>query len=166
MPKSAKEILQEEMEALAKDIVKEYDRLGLRASGKFEKEIEAQATDKGGKVLGSFHSTFMRFGRGPTRGTGRVPGGSLREVIRKWIDDKRIQPRPTDTGRETTKDQLAFLIARKIHREGIDVPNPYNAGGLVSNVFTPARIASILAKVGPQYYGEARDGILKTLKAA
>jgi hypothetical protein len=44
----------------------------------------------------------------------------VRERIRQWIDDKGIVPRDAANGRKTTKDELAFLIARKIHRQGYE----------------------------------------------
>lgn len=49
-------------------------------------------------------------GRGKTVNNGP---GEVKKKIRKWIDQKGITP-----SRGTTKDQLAFLMARKIHREG------------------------------------------------
>jgi hypothetical protein len=39
---------------------------------------------------------------------------TLRQIIRKWIDDKGIIPKG-----KISKDSLAFLISRKIHKEGI-----------------------------------------------
>lgn len=44
--------------------------------------------------------------------------------IRKWISVKPILPRPTNSGKLPTDNQLAFLIARKISKFGIK-PNPF-----------------------------------------
>lgn len=56
--------------------------------------------------------------------SGRKPGKfPPRSAIRQWIDDKPIQPYPDSRGRIPTKDQLAFLISRKIAFEGIE-PTP------------------------------------------
>lgn len=41
-------------------------------------------------------------------------------VIMKWIEVKPIIPRPTSSGQIPTPKQLAYLIGRKIHREGIE----------------------------------------------
>lgn len=41
-----------------------------------------------------------------------------REKILQWIIDKNIQPYPMANGKLPTENQLAFLIARKIGREG------------------------------------------------
>lgn len=45
------------------------------------------------------------------------------QAIRKWIDVKPILPRPMK-GKLPTKDQLAFLIARKISKVGTR-PKPF-----------------------------------------
>ena len=52
---------------------------------------------------------------------GRKPGGKFppRSAILKWIKDKPIIPRPDARGKLPTPQSLAFLIGRKIAREGI-----------------------------------------------
>lgn len=50
------------------------------------------------------------FGRKPTSNSGN---GALKRAIRVWIDDKGITPYGL-----ISKDSLAFIIARKIHKEG------------------------------------------------
>lgn len=44
--------------------------------------------------------------------------------IKEWIKVKPIKPRPGKNGKLPTTDQLAFLIGRKIAKEGID-PKPF-----------------------------------------
>jgi hypothetical protein len=80
----------------------------------------------------------MQNGRRPTTKTG---DGELRDKILEWIKIKPIIPR------DITQEQLAYLITRNIHRDGIAVPNTYNAGGVVSNVITQERIRQIVEKV-------------------
>lgn len=66
---------------------------------------------------------YVNNGRGPTKGGGN---GSLQAKIEEWIKVKRIVPHvgTIKTGKQTGKKylptvkQLAFLITRKIHREG------------------------------------------------
>ena len=52
---------------------------------------------------------------------GRKPGGKFppRSAILKWIKDKPVLPKPDDRGKLPTPQSLAFLIGRKIAREGI-----------------------------------------------
>ena len=66
---------------------------------------------------------YVNNGRGPTRSGGN---GTLRKKIEEWIRVKRIVPHVgvIKTGKKDGKKylptikQLAFLITRKIHREG------------------------------------------------
>ena len=49
---------------------------------------------------------------------GTKPHWPPREPIEQWIRDKGIEPYPDKNGRLPTVQGLAFLIARKISREG------------------------------------------------
>lgn len=59
---------------------------------------------------------YVEYGRKP----GKMPPPS---AILKWIEAKPIIPKPNDAGRIPSPKSLAFLIARKIGREGIK-PTP------------------------------------------
>lgn len=59
---------------------------------------------------------YVEYGRKP----GKFPPPS---AILKWIEVKPIIPRPDDNGRYPSPKSLAFLIGRKIAREGIE-PTP------------------------------------------
>lgn len=51
---------------------------------------------------------------------GRKPGKfPPPDAIKRWIQIKPILPRPNSNGKIPTENQLAFLIGRKIYREGI-----------------------------------------------
>lgn len=66
---------------------------------------------------------YVNNGRGPSKNGGN---GTLRDKIREWIKVKKIVPHigTIKTGKQAGKkylptiEQLSFLIARKIHREG------------------------------------------------
>ena len=66
---------------------------------------------------------YVNNGRGPTKSGGN---GGLYEKIKEWIKVKRIVPHvgTIKTGKQAGKqylptvEQLAYLITRKIHREG------------------------------------------------
>lgn len=57
---------------------------------------------------------WIESGRPPTSQSGN---GELRRAILNWIKVKPIVPRPYN-GKLPTEEQLAYLISRKIHREG------------------------------------------------
>lgn len=50
----------------------------------------------------------------------RRDGTTLWNAIRSWIDIKPVIPRPNKNGKIPTKDQVAYLITRKIGRKGIE----------------------------------------------
>lgn len=62
---------------------------------------------------------YVEYGRGPTKNLGGDGGRRLIDVIEDWIRIKPVVPRAIN-GRVPDTRQLAFLIARKIHREGIE----------------------------------------------
>lgn len=53
---------------------------------------------------------YIEYGRRPTKNKG---DGKLHEKIERWIDEKGITPKDG-----ISKKSLAYLITRKIHREG------------------------------------------------
>jgi hypothetical protein len=93
------------------DIRQSMDSSGVTASGNFNRSLTYTQTDKELIIEGAAYAGAIEFGRKPSSGGGG--SGVLKELIRKWIDDKGITP----TG-NISKDSLAYLIARKIHQQG------------------------------------------------
>ena len=133
---STEKILFDEFTSIKEDIISLYDNRGRRASGDFANEMEVEVDGLTVRLLGAAHSEYVVEGRGP----GKFPPI---DRIEKWIEDKGIAA--TIEG-EITVSSLAFLIARKIAREGTEV---WKEGGddLISSVITPQRIQSIIDKV-------------------
>jgi hypothetical protein len=100
-------------ESLVADISQSIEQSGVSASGNLQRSIYYKLTDNRLTVYGAPYAKTAEEGRGPTQ----KAGGDLRSQIRKWIDDKGIIPDGI------TKDSLAFLITRKIHREGTELFN-------------------------------------------
>ncbi len=144
-----------------KDLVKNYNQMGLRAFGQWERELEGQSKIEQDKyhaiMLGMDYTYYLEHGRGQSRkkGSGNI---SLKDAIRQWIDDKGITPD------RISKDSLAYIIARKIHTQGIRVPNQFNKGGLVANVITKQRIDDLIKGVSLIYIEDFKSTILKELK--
>jgi len=141
------------------ELIANYRAKGLKASGKFESELRYTADESGAQILAPAHVGAMVGGRYKTSNGGN---GSLRSIIRKWIDDKGITPYADKKGRPVSKDSLAYLIARKIHRDGIQVPNSYNDGKLISEVITQAKIDELLKQIGGNYIVEFKNEIQET----
>lgn len=125
-------------------LIQSYEKEGLRASGRWAASLEGSTKQEGTKVksviLGEAYTGALVGGRKPTSPTGPYQQSqfTLREAIAIWIRQKGITPYDN-----ISKDSLAFLIARKIHREGIKVPNQHNSGNLINNAFTANDIADL-----------------------
>jgi hypothetical protein len=113
----------ESLELFREAMKEQLSAKNINASGKLDDSIEDIMVTSDGFVSGSVRALsywyYTNYGRGPTV-RGSSGKGVVREKIRQWIDDKGIVPRDAANGRKTTKDELAFLIARKIHREGYE----------------------------------------------
>ena len=113
----------ESLEIFREAMKKQLSSKNINASGKLDDSIEDVMITSDGFVSGSVRALsywyYTNYGRGPTV-RGSSGKGVVREKVRQWIDDKGIVPRDAANGRKVTKDELAFLIARKIHREGYE----------------------------------------------
>lgn len=129
------QILAEEMELIKRDLIIKHKELGMPASGKWIESVEANTNRLSGVILAEHYTEQLVNGREP----GRFPPV---KTIEQWIIDKGIQP--LDSNLKISS--LAFLIARKIAREGTEY---FKQGGtdLVEAVITPARIQRIINRV-------------------
>lgn len=135
-------------------LIENYNKLGLRASGEWEKSLKGthEETDTGIKVIisGAKYTEQLSIGRKP----GKMPP---RQVILDWIREKNIHS-------ELKPQTLAYLIQRKIGTEGITVPNKYNRGGLITDVLTNERINDLIKSVGNAVVKSQASEILTSLK--
>jgi hypothetical protein len=116
---------------LVKDIqTKRVTKYGaVNASGRLAKSVRYDVKNSTLTVYAEQYIGALEFGRKPTT-NGNKPG-KLKDVIRQWIDEKGITPKDS-----ISKDSLAFLITRKIHKEGtLLYPN---GSDLVSGIFNDA----------------------------
>ena len=137
------------------DLVKKYNELGLRASGKWERSLrhETKETVKGYEVIqyGEHYSYQLENGRNP----GKFPPI---KAIEQWVKDKGI------IATDISQKSLIFLISRKIATEGIKVPNLYNKGGLISDVFTKNRVDLLISSIKNSTLHEMKSNVLKSVK--
>jgi hypothetical protein len=146
------EVLQAELNILKDELIAEYDALGMRASGQWADSLEVQTSEMRGTLLGLDYTRQLQFGRD----AGRFPPINL---IEKWIEDKGINY----TG--ITLSSLAFLIARKISREGWD-RNGFGGVDLIGRIVKPERIQRIIDKVGEVYLSGFVNEVITQLKVA
>ena len=136
---TTKQILKEEFESIMEDLKKKHIELGMKASGEWLDSLENTSEGNTGKVIGFDYTYYLVNGRKP----GEFPNI---DAIKKWIVDKGIVNRIKG---EISISSLAFLIARKIAKEGTKY---YQQGGtdLVSAVVTDERIQGIIDRVGAE----------------
>lgn len=127
------EILSREFDMLIDDLIAKHRELGMPASNQWIETLENRSERLSGQVWGQDYTEQLVNGREP----GKFPPIKM---IEKWIYDKGITPD------NITVSSLAFLIARKIAKEGTEY---FKQGGtdLVDAVITPQRIQSIIDKV-------------------
>ena len=132
-------ILTSEGKSIVKDLRDSMKTKGLDASGDTSRSIdytvEETLTKSTLKITSNRSIGALQFGRRPGR---RPP----LETILRWIDTKPITPEGN-----ISKKSLAFLIQRKIGRDGIKVPNVHNVGGVLSDVINDQRIDQIFTEV-------------------
>lgn len=114
------ELVSSELEALKQRIIENHRSAGQVASGRTIASLKVEITEDGGVLWG--RSAFGTLETG--RKGGKVPAGFWK-IIRQWMDDKGIQVEKPDS--------FAYLVARKIAREGTQL---FRNGGR-SDIYSP-----------------------------
>jgi hypothetical protein len=133
------QVLSREFEALKTDLIQAYDAKGMRASGKFAETLEVKVTGLTAQLWGEDYAQQLETGRK----SGKFPPI---DAIKKWIEDKGIANRIQG---EISISSLAFLIARKIAREGWK-REQFGGVELISQVVTDQRMQKIIDEVGAE----------------
>lgn len=120
-------------EQLIKQLFTEFQK-GIRTklpkvTGKTADSIRIETGQRYGRIFGARYIDVLETGRPPTK-NGKAGSPTLREVILQWIRDKGIKPDGI------SEESLAFLIARKIHREGTQLYRRGGMSGVISSVIT------------------------------
>lgn len=132
-------ILDSNGKEIVKDLQGSMSSKRLDASGETSRSISHEGEETLTKAILRITANRSIGALQHGRKKGRWPP---RDAIRKWIDSKPISL--TDG---MTKDQLAYIIQRKIGLEGIEVPNPKNPGGVISDVINDQLIDKIFKEV-------------------
>lgn len=132
--------LSKEFEDLKKDLILAYDQKGMRASGKFADSLEVvKVSETRVQLWGEDYAQQLETGRL----AGKFPPIA---DIEQWIRDKGIAQRIEG---QIKISSLAFLIARKIAREGWKREG-YGGVELISDVVTNERMQKIIDEVGAE----------------
>lgn len=166
LEKRLKQTILEIKLAIRSKKISNFLQSSVYASGDLEQSVDGYIYESGFVIKANDYVYYLEFGRRPTRGgaSGGIGGMTLQKRIRKWIDDKNITPRE----KNMTKDSLAFLITRKIHKEGTTIWRHFKGkpSGLISDVFNTEWVDSLLGEVGDQTILNISTDILKDLQTA
>ncbi|MUV02081.1 hypothetical protein GN157_00015 [Flavobacterium rakeshii] len=133
---SSTAILKAEFNLLKEELIAKYDELGMRASGNWANTLKVEAESYSAQITGAAYSEALENGYKP----GKQPPS---EAIEQWIIAKGISAQIEG---DISISSLAYLIARKIGREGWDRAN-HGGTELISSVITPQRMQLIIDKV-------------------
>ncbi len=144
------------------DLQANSDRLGLTYSGKYKQSIETVIKEESAKdiyqIWASAHVQQMENGRGPNRDQSDVVGSAkkLYPIALEWAQKKGPSV-------ENVK-QFAFRVALKWVMKGIQVPNRYNPGTVVSDVINERWFREAIRVAGGGLLAEFNSDVLKSLK--
>ena len=143
-------------------IIANYNRDHMAATHNFTKSLKNTVTESTGRVIGVMvgadYSQFIDDGRGPTHATGPYKNKvKLKDIIEEWIKVKGITPSDG-----ISVKSLAFLIARKIHREGWRPKNRF-PNGVISSVINQNEIDKLLISLSKVAKTNIRTEIWQTL---
>ena len=134
---TVQQVITQQFDLIKLELIEKYREKGMRASGKFEESLEVITTTTNAKIIGEDYTQQLEDGRRP----GKFP--PIAE-IKQWIIDKGIV---NQIKGEITISSLAFLIARKISKQGWKRKD-HGGVNLVSEVITDKRIQEIIDLVG------------------
>ena len=127
------------LDGVQTDLVANYDRMGLRASGNWANSLEQFQQGSGTRIrfgiFGNDYTNHLQLGRRPNKKQDKESirkwvGWAGSTIIADWVKQKGIIASP-------------YAIAHKIATEGWKVPNKHNVGGLVTDVVTDQRILEL-----------------------
>jgi hypothetical protein len=152
------DILQSFAARFIQDLRESMDSSGVTASGNFNRSLKAEIKPGQLVVTGLRYAGAIELGRKPTSGGGN---GELRQAIRSWVDDKGISPA------DISKDSLAYIITRKIHREGTKLYRGTDYYGrskpsrVISGVIEDGRIEKLAKSVVLDVISQFRTELFK-----
>lgn len=130
------EVIKEEIQSILDDIIKVYESSGRKASGQFKEGLEAVYEPNKATIRGFVYLA----GRGRTKKKGKPGEPTVLQQILKWIKTKGIRP----IGDKISIKSLAYLITRKIHKEGTKRSEWLK---IYEQVITPQRISDIIDRI-------------------
>lgn len=140
-------------------VIAQYNALGLKASGKFEKELEdvVEVSPKGLRIalLGVPYTGIMITGRDKNKdqsneGLRKFVGYAGNTFLKQWVKDKGLSISP-------------FAVAYSIARKGIMVPNAHNSGALLDTAATDTDLNALVRDLIGAKVADIRSDVANVL---
>jgi hypothetical protein len=151
-----KEILTLELNSTVGKLRENYESLGLRASGRWGRSLQTVVTDETygfrGLIKGLDYTNQMVRGRGPNQNQSRGMIAFMYVKILEWMQVKGIS------------DLNPWLVAQKIVREGIKVPNRHNPGTVISDVINDQWLEDINKKIYEGQKQTIQENVIRKFK--
>ena len=134
-------------------LIGNYKRMGLKASGLWERELEGKSTERpnGWRItfLGTKYTEQLIYGRRPNKDQSKKAirafvGWAGNTFLADWVKDKGLIANP-------------FAVAYKIATKGIEVPSRFNTGDLLSAVFNTENLDGLLSSLRDAKLNEIRE---------
>jgi len=143
-----------------KEILEQFARVIIpelqAVSGRFADSIEMEVTEDTLTISASPHIGVLIDGRPPTTQGAATGDPTLQQIIRKWINEKGITPRPVE-GKAPTLDQLSWAISKSIHMHGDLLYQRGGGNNIFDGIITTDRINNLLNLVGEKYFNEVNS---------
>ena len=144
-----KEVVENWLNEMQTALVAKYREVGVKDTGNYENQLETKLTENSSgfkaQILGANYAYWLEHGRK----AGKRPPMS---VIQEWVERKFTVENPRS---------LAYVIARKIGEKGIQVPNKYNKGGIVSDVINDKAIQTLTKRLGTAVIENVKSDVIK-----
>lgn len=150
-----KDLIQKEALKVETELINNYKRLGLKASGKWANELETQVEFNGDNVnikwIGTDYSQFMAHGREKNKNQDKKSiksfvGWAGNTFLKQWVKDKGLTLNP-------------FAVAYNIATKGIKIPNANNQGGVISDVINENRLTDFAKIVESEIVGDIKSDL-------
>jgi hypothetical protein len=133
------------------ELIQTYRDKGLKASGNFERNIFIEAKPNESSMLAPKYIGALINGRKKNikqdpESLKKWVGWAGSTFLKEWVDNKGLSISP-------------FAVAWGIAREGITVPNKYNDGRLLKDVFGKNSIDTLKNKIGNFYTTQTTSNI-------
>ena len=130
------------------------------ASGDLIKSIRYEVSDGELRIYALRYIGALQYGRRPTPPLTPASQPTLRERIYIWLGQKGIEPNDG-----ISKESLAYLIARKIHKEGTSIYKRTGgqSSGLLDDVINQVFIENLEKELIFAYVEGVRSEVLKSV---